>query len=91
MFRNSINETVDPCVDFYEFSCGNWIANNPIPSDLTSFSHFNALRENVNQRMKDLYSDNSTSNSKSINILKRLYNACMNVDELNSRGTKHFF
>lgn len=52
MFRNSINETVEPCDDFYEFTCGNWIAKNTIPSDLTSFSHFNSLRENVNQRMK---------------------------------------
>ena len=28
-----LDRSVDPCVDFFRFSCGNWIKRNPIPAD----------------------------------------------------------
>jgi len=28
-----IDRSVNPCVDFYKFACGNWIKQNPIPAD----------------------------------------------------------
>jgi putative endopeptidase len=28
-----IDRSVNPCVDFYKFACGNWIKQNPIPPD----------------------------------------------------------
>ena len=28
-----MDKTVDPCVDFYAFSCGGWQRQNPIPPD----------------------------------------------------------
>ena len=30
--RAALDQTVDPCTDFYNFSCGNWIKNTAIPS-----------------------------------------------------------
>ena len=30
--KANLNESVDPCQDFYQFSCGNWLRSNVIPS-----------------------------------------------------------
>ena len=32
---SSLDRTVDPCVDFYKFSCGGWETHNPIPENRT--------------------------------------------------------
>ncbi len=34
----AMDRTVDPCVDFYAFSCGGWQKRNPIPPDQSSWS-----------------------------------------------------
>ncbi len=34
----AMDRSVDPCVDFYAYSCGGWQKRNPIPPDQTSWS-----------------------------------------------------
>jgi endothelin-converting enzyme/putative endopeptidase len=33
---SAMDRNVDPCVDFYTYSCGGWIKKNPIPPDQSS-------------------------------------------------------
>src|SRR5579863_7326213 len=46
---SDLDRSVDPCVDFYKFSCGGWQKNNPIPPDQASWSVYGKLA-NENQQ-----------------------------------------
>src|SRR5467141_1472503 len=42
---SAMDKTVDACVDFYQYACGGWQKNNPIPPDQTSWSVYRKLYE----------------------------------------------
>lgn len=47
-----IDTTVDPCDNFYEFSCGKWIKKAIIPEDRSSINKFGELRDDVDATVK---------------------------------------
>jgi putative endopeptidase len=46
---SAMDRSADPCVDFYQYSCGGWQARNPIPADQASWSVYGKLYQD-NQR-----------------------------------------
>ncbi|KAK6056415.1 hypothetical protein COOONC_06081 [Cooperia oncophora] len=58
---------VDPCVDFFEFTCGNWIAAHPIPSDESYRTQAHVLSDKVRKQMRDALESPEIFASKSMN------------------------
>jgi putative endopeptidase len=89
MDLSGIDKTADPCTNFYQYACGNWIKNNPIPADKTRWGRFDELGERNNYL---LYQDLKVAADAPTSPLQKKYGdffaACMNVAKIDELGAK---
>jgi endothelin-converting enzyme/putative endopeptidase len=50
---SSMDKSVDPCVDFFAYSCGGWIRKNPIPPDQSSWSVSGKLQDDNQVQLRE--------------------------------------
>jgi len=50
----AIDRAAQPCNDFYQYACGTWMKNNPIPSDQALWGRFSELLENNRQILRGI-------------------------------------
>jgi putative endopeptidase len=58
-----LDRSVSPCQDFYEFSGGNWLKSNPIPSYATSWGPRNLLGLRTQATLKQILEDAAANRS----------------------------
>jgi neprilysin len=78
-----LNEDVEPCDDFYNFACGNFVENTIIPDDKVSVNTFSVISDKLQEQLRTIVTapvdENEIAPFKNV---KKLYLACMNKSKL---------
>jgi putative endopeptidase len=86
----AMDSSVDPCVDFYSYSCGGWEKKNPIPPDQTSWSVYGKLYQDNLLYLRGILEEAATAKDRDPVTQKigDFYASCMNEDLVEKLGAK---
>ena len=85
---NAMDKSADPCVDFYQYSCGGWKKTNPIPPDETSWSVYAKLYEDNLNFLRSILEE-AARNPQRDAVAQKIgdfYGACMDESRVEQRG-----
>jgi putative endopeptidase len=86
---DNIDKTVDPCVDFYQYACGNWLKKTEIPADRSSWVSFTELDERnlgIERGILEKAASGGTSRDGIDQRIGDLYGSCMDEKAVNEKG-----
>ena len=86
-----VDKTLNPCDDFYKYSCSKWIAANPIPPDQVYWSTGSGLElwnENVLRETLEASSKNEAHRSAVQQKIGDYWAACMDESSIEAAGLK---
>ena len=86
---SSMDTSVDPCEDFYTYSCGGWKQANPIPSDQSSWSVYAKLAQDNQQYLWGILAGlakNIEGRNASQQKIGDYFSSCMDEASIEKRG-----
>ena len=85
----SMDKSIDPCADFYHYSCGGWQKKNPIPPDQTSWSVYGKLYEDNLNFLRGMLEQAAKPGSERSAVEQKtgdFYAACVNEAAVEKQG-----
>jgi putative endopeptidase len=86
---SAMDKTVDACMDFYQFACGGWKKQNPIPPDQSSWDVYRKLYEDNLKYLRSILEEAASLQSERDTVTREIgdfYAACMDEATVEKRG-----
>ena len=87
----AIDHSASPCGNFYQFACGTWLKNNPIPPDQAAWGRFDELQEHNREILHQIAEKDAQPSPTRTSIEQKVgdfWAACMDETKIQSLGTE---
>lgn len=88
---NNLDTSARPGESFYQYACGGWMKNNPLPAAYSRFGSFDQLAQDNNKRINSILTDLLTKSCTAGTVEQKLgdfYKLAMDSTRRNKEGVK---